>query len=37
MDRIIVLENGQIIEEGTFDELHSKESRFKEFWDKQKI
>jgi ABC-type multidrug transport system fused ATPase/permease subunit len=37
MDRIIVLENGQIIEEGTFDELHSRESRFKEFWDKQKI
>ncbi|NDE68229.1 ABC transporter ATP-binding protein [bacterium] len=36
MDRIIVLEGGRIIESGTFDELHAKDARFREFWDKQK-
>ncbi len=35
MDRIIVIENGTIIEQGTFDELHAKDARFREFWDKQ--
>ncbi len=37
MDRIIVIEDGKIIEEGTFDELYSKDGRFRDFWDKQKI
>lgn len=35
MDRIIVIEKGTIIESGTFDELHEKSGRFREFWDKQ--
>lgn len=35
MDRIIVIENGTIIEQGTFNELHAKDARFREFWDKQ--
>ncbi len=37
MDRIIVIENGTIIEQGTFDELHAKDARFREFWDKQSL
>lgn len=37
MDRIIVIENGTIIEQGTFDELHAKDARFREFWDKQAL
>ncbi len=37
MDRIIVIEHGKIIEEGTFDELYSNGGRFRDFWDKQKI
>ncbi len=37
MDRIIVIEGGKIIETGTFDELHTKDGRFREFWDKQKM
>ncbi len=37
MDRIIVIEDGRIIEEGTFDELHSKHGRFHELWEKQKL
>lgn len=36
MDRIIVIEDGKIIETGTFDELSEKDGRFREFWDKQK-
>lgn len=37
MDKIIVIENGEIIESGNFDELYTKDARFREFWDKQKI
>jgi len=37
MDRIIVLEGGKIIEEGTFDVLYNNNGRFRNFWDKQKI
>lgn len=36
MDRIIVIEAGRIVEEGSFEELHSKEGRFRELWDKQR-
>jgi ATP-binding cassette subfamily B protein len=37
MDRIIVIEGGKIIEEGTFDKLYTNNGRFRDFWDKQKI
>lgn len=37
MDRIIVIEEGKIIEEGTFDELHARRGRFHELWEKQKL
>ncbi len=37
MDRILVLENGEIIESGTFDELYEKKGRFFELWEKQKF
>ncbi|MEN9913042.1 MAG: hypothetical protein RLY66_450 [Candidatus Parcubacteria bacterium] len=35
MDRIVVLQDGKILEIGTFDELYEKDGRFREFWDKQ--
>jgi ABC-type multidrug transport system fused ATPase/permease subunit len=37
MDRIIVIENGKIIESGSFDELYKKGGRFFELWEKQKL
>src|SRR5574343_288344 len=37
MDRIVVIEQGKIIEMGKFDELHAKDGRFREFWDKQSM
>ncbi len=37
MDRIIVLENGHVVEEGTFTQLHRKKGRFHELWEKQKL
>ncbi len=37
MDRIVVIENGSVIETGTFDELHARNGRFREFWDKQRV
>ncbi len=37
MDRIIVIEGGEIIESGTFDELNAQSGRFREFWDKQRV
>ncbi|MFA5946352.1 MAG: ABC transporter ATP-binding protein [Patescibacteria group bacterium] len=37
MDRILVLEDGELIESGTFDELYKKRGRFHELWEKQKL
>ena len=37
MDKIIVLENGKILEVGTFDELQQNSGRFAELWEKQKL
>ncbi len=37
MDRILVLENGKIIEEGKHDELLEKEGLYKHLWEGQKI
>ena len=37
MDRILVMENGTIIEEGSFDDLYNKKGRFTELWDKQRL
>ncbi len=37
MDRIVVIEDGKILEQGSFDELHASDGRFREFWDKQKM
>jgi ATP-binding cassette subfamily B protein len=35
MDRIVVLENGRVIEEGSFNELMEREGRFFELWQQQ--
>ncbi len=37
MDRILVLEEGKIIESGNFEALHSTHGRFYELWEKQKL
>lgn len=37
MDRILVLEDGRLIESGTFDELYRRKGRFFELWEKQKL
>jgi len=37
MDRIIVVEAGRIIEQGSFNELQRKKGRFAELWEKQKL
>jgi ATP-binding cassette, subfamily B, heavy metal transporter len=37
MDRILVVEDGKIIEEGTFAQLFKKKGRFFELWEKQKL
>lgn len=37
MDRILVLENGEIVEQGTFEELHSTRGRFYDLWEKQQF
>lgn len=37
MDRIIVMKNGQIIEEGTFKSLIAKQGEFYKLWQKQKF
>jgi len=37
MDKILVLENGKIIESGNFEELLAKRGRFHELWEKQKF
>ncbi len=37
MDRILVIEDGKILESGTFAELHATQGRFFELWEKQKL
>ncbi len=37
MDRIIFIEDGKIIEDGTIKQLLSKKTKFKEFWNMQKL
>lgn len=37
MDKIIVLEQGKILESGSFDELYKKKGRFFELWEKQRL
>ncbi len=37
MDRIIVVEGGRIVEEGSFEALHAKKGRFYELWEKQHL
>ncbi len=37
MDKILVLEDGQIIESGNFAELTAKQGRFYELWEKQRL
>lgn len=37
MDRIIVIEHGRVVEEGSFDELTAKQGRFFELWEKQRL
>jgi len=37
MDRILVIEDGKILESGTFTELHAAQGRFYELWEKQKL
>lgn len=37
MDRIIVMEDGRIIEEGSFEELHALKGRFHELWEMQNL
>lgn len=37
MDRILVLEHGKIIEEGSFEELSAQKGRFFDLWEKQKL
>jgi len=37
MDRIIVLENGKLVESGNFSELQEARGRFHELWEKQKL
>lgn len=37
MDRIIVIENGKILETGSFADLYEAKGRFFELWEKQKL
>ena len=37
MDRIVVLENGRLIEQGSFASLHAARGRFHELWEMQKL
>jgi ATP-binding cassette subfamily B protein len=37
MDKILVLEGGKIIEEGSFKKLNARKGRFYELWEKQKL
>lgn len=37
MDKIIVIENGEVLESGNFSELTAKQGRFYELWEKQRL
>ncbi len=37
MDTIVLIEDGKISEQGSFDELYAKQGRFFELWSKQKL
>jgi ATP-binding cassette subfamily B protein len=37
MDKILVMEQGTIVESGSFDELYDKHGRFYELWEKQRL
>ncbi len=37
MDKILVIEEGRLVEMGNFDELYQKRGRFYELWEKQKL
>ncbi len=37
MDRILVLEGGKLIEQGSFDYLYEQRGRFYELWELQKL
>src|SRR3989338_2785588 len=37
MDKILVMEDGRIIESGSFNELYAAKGRFHELWEKQKL
>jgi ATP-binding cassette subfamily B protein len=37
MDKIIVIENGKVVESGNFADLYSAKGRFFELWEKQKL
>jgi len=37
MDKILVIEQGKLVESGSFEELYSKKGRFFELWEKQKL
>jgi ATP-binding cassette, subfamily B, heavy metal transporter len=37
MDKILVIENGKLIESGNFKELYAKKGRFYELWEKQRL
>jgi ABC-type multidrug transport system fused ATPase/permease subunit len=37
MDTIVLIEDGKISEQGSFDELYAKQGSFFELWSKQKL
>ena len=37
MDKILVIEDGKIIESGNFEKLYKEQGRFFELWEKQKL
>ena len=37
MDRIFVIENGEIVECGSFEELQAQKGRFNDLWEKQRL
>jgi ABC-type multidrug transport system fused ATPase/permease subunit len=37
MDRILLIEEGRVVEDGNFDDLHNLKGRFHDLWEMQKI